>query len=330
MNTLRLSATALFLLSALAADSTVFSYGPAPPVANLQGELAGEPTSESVILQSRLTVPKRNADGDAPGTEGTACFEIADNPQLKNARRTPILQATAENDYIIKSKVRGLKPGTTYYYRVVIGPDLGWERMQVGAVRQFRTLVGDQPGPVSFAVVTGMNYARFMQGPADDGQGGVEGEDRRLGFPAFETIRKLKPDFFISTGDSVYYDIPLRGSAKTPDAMRRKWREVFLQPRAMELFSEVPTYWEKDDHDTRFDDCDVTGDRKPSLADGIRIFKEQVPVVDPAEPAPKTYRTHRVSNDLQIWLLEGRDYRSPNAMTDGPKKRSGGRNNWLG
>ncbi|MCE9555594.1 MAG: alkaline phosphatase D family protein, partial [Planctomycetes bacterium] len=153
-----------------------------------------------------------------------------------------------------------------------------------------------------------------------DGKGGVEGDDRRLGFPAFEAIRKLKPDFFISTGDSVYYDIPLGTRAMTPDAMRRKWREVLLQPRAKELFSTVPTYWEKDDHDTRYDDCDATGDRKPSLVEGIRVFNEQVPVVDPNEPAPKTYRTHRVSKDLQIWLPEGRDYRSPNAMPDGPEK----------
>jgi len=306
----------LITLSVADADA----YEPSPPIGHLQGEIAGEVTADSVILQSRLTGPKRDADGDAPGMAGTACFEIADNPELKDARRTPILKAIEENDFIVKTRVSGLKPATRYYYRLIIGLDLGREKSQAGPIRQFRTLPGSQPTAVSFAVVTGMNYARFMHGPADDGQGGVEGDDRRLGFPAFETIRALKPDFFISTGDSVYYDIPLRSSAKTADAMRRKWREVFLQPRAIELFSEVPTYWEKDDHDTRFDDCDATGDRKPSLAEGIRIFKEQVPVVDPADPAPKTYRTHRVSQDLQIWLLEGRDYRSPNNMPDGPEK----------
>ena len=40
----------------------------------------------------------------------------------------------------------------------------------------------------------------------------------------------------------------------------------------------------------------------------------------PAAPNPITYRTHRVNQDLQIWLTEGRDYRSPNAMPDGPDK----------
>ena len=33
-----------------------------------------------------------------------------------------------------------------------------------------------------------------------------------------------------------------------------------------------------------------------------------------------TYRTHRVSRDLQIWIVEGRDYRSPNRSPDGPDK----------
>lgn len=33
-----------------------------------------------------------------------------------------------------------------------------------------------------------------------------------------------------------------------------------------------------------------------------------------------TYRTHRVNRNLQIWISEGRDFRSPNDMKDGPDK----------
>jgi alkaline phosphatase/alkaline phosphatase D len=86
------------------------------------------------------------------------------------------------------------------------------------------------------------------------------------------------------------------------------------------LFSQVPTYWEKDDHDHRYNDSDTTGDQPPSNELGIQTFLEQVPVVDPEEPDPITYRTIRVNKLLQIWLTEGRDYRSPNAMDDGPEK----------
>ena len=50
------------------------------------------------------------------------------------------------------------------------------------------------------------------------------------------------------------------------------------------------------------------------------MFREQLPVTDPADSGAVTYRTHRLNKDLQIWLLEGRDYRSPNTMPDGPGK----------
>ena len=40
----------------------------------------------------------------------------------------------------------------------------------------------------------------------------------------------------------------------------------------------------------------------------------------PEDPDAVTYRTYRIGKLLQIWLLEGRDYRSPNSMPDGPQK----------
>ncbi len=64
---------------------------------------------------------------------------------------------------------------------------------------------------------------------------------------------------------------------------------------------------------------------------GIRNFKEQLPVTPPREPDAVTYRTHRMNEDLQIWLLEGRDYRSDNKMPDGPDKTLWGKEQlvWL-
>ena len=54
-------------------------------------------------------------------------------------------------------------------------------------------------------------------------------------------------------------------------------------------------------------------------------------MVDPAEKEAVTYRTHRISRELQIWLVEGRDYRSPNSMEDGPAKTLWGKEQlaWL-
>ena len=114
--------------------------------------------------------------------------------------------------------------------------------------------------------------------------------------------------------------MPFEGRADTALTMRRKWHEQLVQPRFIAFFAEVPTYWQKDDHDYRYNDTDNTSDATPLPSLGKRIFLEQVPVVDPTDPDPLTYRTHRVSQDLQIWLTEGRDYRSPNMMEAGPGK----------
>jgi alkaline phosphatase D len=118
----------------------------------------------------------------------------------------------------------------------------------------------------------------------------------------------------------VYYDHPVATRAKTQAELRKKWHEQYVQSRFVRLFSRVPTYWLKDDHDYRINDSDTTGDYEPSHALGIATFREQVPVVNPADPNAVTFRTHRVGRDLQLWFVEGRDYRSPNAMPDGPDK----------
>jgi alkaline phosphatase D len=51
-----------------------------------------------------------------------------------------------------------------------------------------------------------------------------------------------------------------------------------------------------------------------TFAEGQRIFLEQTPIEG------RTYRTFRWGKSLQIWLLEGRDFRSPNDAPDGPSK----------
>ena len=84
------------------------------------------------------------------------------------------------------------------------------------------------------------------------------------------------------------------------------------------LLAATPQYWMKDDHDTLSDDCWPGMDpdfMKPlTFEAGRKLFLEQAPVAEPL------YRTFRWGKGLQIWLLEGRDFRSPNTDPDGPQK----------
>ena len=283
-------------------------------VTNGQGEIAGEVTTNSVILQSRLTHDEGWVDGDLPGAPGVARFEVSTNQDFSGAISTEWLEAVAEHDFIVKASVDGLEPGTGYFYRLSYGPDR--DNLMTGPTRSFATHGGaDAATETSFTVVTGMNYHQFFHGPR-----AYTGPDKEMGYPGVASMLGLTPDFFIATGDNVYYDVPYEGRADTAPAMRKKWHEQLGKQRFIDFFAKVPTYWEKDDHDYRYNDTDNTSDLLPSPELGASIFEEQVPVVSPGDPRQVTYRTHRVSRDLQIWLVEGRDYRSPNMAEAGADK----------
>ena len=311
--------------------------------------MAGEVASSSAILQSRLTSTDPYQDPrweGIRGEDGWARFEIADNPGFDGSRMTPWLEAEPKTDFIVKAVVKELRPATKHYYRLHYGPDR--QTLRVSDAASFRTLAGASgEGAYRFAIVTGMNYSFFHYlGHPGRRTGPYSGPDKALGYPALASIAKLAPDFFVGTGDNVYYDHPgHRGRAQTQHEMRKKHHEQYSQPRFLELFSSVATYWMKDDHDHRFDDSDAINAVRirapkqqqyypktnihegesgsgfaPSHELGLRMFREQMPVVDPSEPEAVTYRTHRVSRDLQVWFVEGRDYRSPLDMPDGPEK----------
>ncbi len=297
-----------------------------------QGTMAGEVTDSSVLLQTRLTAAmKLNDQGGLPGTEGLVLFQWSRNKDFVDANDTPFQDATAEHDFIVRAQLNDLDSNTTYYYRAAFG--VSADNMVIGPTCSFRTLPGAKSfATVKFIVGSCMNYNKFMHGRAGNAGGPLTatGEDKRLGFPAFVAMREMTPDFFVGTGDIVYYDNKFRRS-ETVAELRRCWHEQFRFKRMIDFFQHVPTYWSKDDHDFRFNDSDNASDRLPLPITGIELFREQLPIATMGSRDAKTYRTHRVSKDLQIWLTEGRDYRSDNRMKDGPSKTMWGteQRQWL-
>ena len=309
--------------------------------------MAGEVGQTSAILQSRLTDsdPRQNPAWEGVrGIEGWARFEVSENEDFTRSFLTEWIEATPFTDFIVKKKVTRLRPGTRHYYRLHYGRTQDEQRTSDAAT--FRTHAGpDQPGKYSITVVTGMNYS-FFHYTGNASFPPYSGPDKDLGYPSLKSILDLQPDFFVGTGDNVYYDHPgHRGRAQTRHEMRKKHHEQYSQQRFLDLFQKTATYWMKDDHDHRFDDSDGVNAVRirlpkqvqyyprtnifegesgsgfaPSHELGIDVFKEQMPVVDPEERDPVTYRTHRVSRDLQIWFVEGRDYRDPLDMPDSPDK----------
>ena len=182
-------------------------------IEHLQGEMAGEVTSTSVILQSRLTAPFIEANGEVNGEPGVARFEVSTTPRFEASFFTDWLEAVSANDFIVKTAVRDLKSNQNYYYRLVWGPDVNNTR--TGETRSFKTHPGAAiESETRFVVVTGMHYGRFRE--HERGQQ----PDAELGYPALVSILNRNPDFFVGTGDNVYYDhMPLVTSV---EGMRKK------------------------------------------------------------------------------------------------------------
>lgn len=321
----RTSAILVLILSAILLSACKDSGKPGPPAHAGQGILVGEVTSTSALVQVRLTGTDQLVNRDLPGLQGVVEFAL-----VKSNTEPQIVAATAEHDFIARVKLDNLTPGTHYHCKTRIGADR--DHLRDGPSATFKTLPGaESSAPVRFVVVTGMNYAKFHGDQRiDKAEHLLEnntklpdpyaGPDKDLGYPALAAILKQKPDFFVGTGDNVYYDTPNDPQAKTLPELRQKWHEQFVQPRYRDLFAAVPTYWMVDDHDYRTDDCDNSGDYQPSPELGQRVMLEQLPYANMDEPNPLTYRSHRISKDLQIWLPEGRIHRSPNAMENGPNK----------
>ncbi len=303
-----------------------------------QGIMMGELTATSIHAQVRLTATEELVDRDLPGQAGVVEFTILKSAGLRLrqlldlavGQQTIVVEAKAEHDYIARAVFNDLEPYTDYLIRTRIGSSP--ETLKPGPVGRFTTHAGkSRPQLVSFVVVTGMNYAKFHGDQRIDRKIHLEhnntelpeayrGRDKHLGYPALESISRLRPHFFVGTGDNVYYDTPKDPRAETIEEMRQKWHEQFVQPRYRKLFSHVPTYWEVDDHDYRIDDGDNSGDHLPSVEMAVRMMYEQLPYAAMGDQKTKTYRTVRVSKDLQIWFVEGRIYRTDNAMEDGPAK----------
>lgn len=204
-----------------------------------------------------------------------------------------------EWDYTRQISLTGLAPGTAYELRVATRAHA--DSPEGAAIAgSFRTAPArNTAAPVTFTVTTGTAYPD---------------RDSPEGYKIYGEMLKLDPDFFVHTGDILYYD----NLAKTLPLARWHWQRMYSLPSNIAFHRQVASYFIKDDHDTWMNDCWPTRQTRFmgefTFAQGLADFPHQVPM------STKTYRTFRWGKDLQVWFVEGRDFRSPNDMPDGPEK----------
>ncbi|MDB4438323.1 alkaline phosphatase D family protein [bacterium] len=296
-----------------------------PAVHMANGIKIGEVTQTSAIVWTRLTrKAERNVDGkpfpknvnrerksqavedlaamegSVPGAAGEVRVGIRPSNGDATLQFTDWKSVAAEGDFICQFPLVYLQPGTAYSV-VAQGRSVGSNKPSCSVDGSFRTAPkAETPAQVRFTVVTGQDYPRR--------------DDPASGHKIYPLMQKLDPDFFVHTGDIEYYDKP-QPYADNIELARFKWNRLYAMPFQRDFHNRTASYFMKDDHDTLRNDCwpgqsygDLTWEQ------GLALFPEQVPM------GGKTYRTVRWGKDLQVWFVEGRDYRSPNKMPDGPEK----------
>ena len=237
-------------------------------------------------------------EGAVPGTTGRIRVSYKAQPanQWKHTNWQPV---DPKKDHTRQFKLTRLSPNTKYLVRIESQADNGGKGQTIDGGFQTAPLP-DRAEKVVFTVSTGQAYGD------QDAPGG--------GYKIYGQMLKLDPDFFVHTGDIIYYD----KLAKTLPLARWHWWRMYSLPTNVEFHRQVASYFIKDDHDTWRNDCwpamqnNFMGEF--TFKQGQAVFLEQVPM------GAETWRTYRWGKDLQIWLVEGRDFRSPNKMPDGPDK----------
>lgn len=251
-------------------------------------------------------------EGACPGMNGEVNMTYFPLKDPENKIETGWAQVDPGKNYTHQWRLENLLPDTKYVVEIHARKNGGSELTdQVNG--SFRTPPDSVTNKdLNFCIVTCHDYPRR--------------DDSINGHKIYRAMLQLFPDFFVHTGDVEYYDKP-GPFALTEQLMRFKWDRIFALPFQRNFYEQVTSYFMKDDHDVLRDDCypgmtygTVTWKR------GLEIFdKEEFPANDPA------YKTIRWGKDLQIWIMDGRTYRSKNTDPDGPGKTIWGKvqKEWL-
>jgi len=86
-----------------------------------QGEMAGEITNHSVVLQTRLTAIQHPVDGVVPGKKGIARLAFDRDSTFRHPGYTNWKVSDSLSDYILRWAIDTLHPGIRYFYRLEYG-----------------------------------------------------------------------------------------------------------------------------------------------------------------------------------------------------------------
>jgi alkaline phosphatase D len=278
------------------------------------GVMAGDVTVNSVVIWSR-------AD-----RASTMHVLVKGSGRERGDSAYQAVAVTAEHDYTGKIRITGLQPDREYTYTVWFGgsPSTLVSRAAV-ATGHFRTAPRrNDPESVTFAFggdVAGQNVCR----------------DAADGFPIFNTIvDKARPDFFVALGDMIYADssctpaglygnvqVEGPGPSATLNDFWAHWKYNREDAASQRLLARMPYYATWDDHEV-INDFGPLHDTRPTAPSlhlmplGLQATLDYNPILPARNTPNRLYRNVRWGKNLEMFILDTRQYRDANFEEDDP------------
>jgi len=280
-----------------------------------QGIAVGDVTSQSALLWLQTNRPMVVQVEWAPVAAWDVVSKMA--TAVAPVARSPLFTTGSESDFTLAVPLEGLTPATRYRLYVSVGTK-GREgtstEARVAARAEFTTL----PDANSHVPVT----------LAWSGDLGGQGRCRRgaAGYPIFDVMRAQQLDFFLFLGDTMYSDslCPSPPNEAGADFLATTLAEYRARHRyqrgaeALQRFLETtPVYVIWDDHEVR---NNFAGPSESQMPVGRQALREYWPIRVSSNDPQRLYRSVRAGADLEVFILDTRQYRSLNADRDGPAK----------
>ena len=247
------------------------------------------PADESTGL-SLATFPGDVTDTSAlfwlrAAPESRVAIQYAKDPYFVNYSSTELFTVDAEADNTAIIPADHLDPATRYYYRAAVA--------------------GKKPGTIGY----------FVTAPASDDPAKVTfcfSGDTRESYQPFmimNAVRAQQPDFFLHLGDTIYAD--KNGAAHRLEEFWAKYRNYREDLSTIYCFSETSVYVTWDDHEV----SDNYDPDDPLAPVGRRAFLDYWPIRRPANDPGRIYRSFRWGRDVELFILDTRQYRDPKRGT---------------
>jgi alkaline phosphatase D len=262
--------------------------------------------------------------------------QVSTSSRFRRARTVRGPMATSATDFTATARIRRLRPGTRYHYRVWFSRAGRRSRRANGTLRTPPS--SSQQRPVRFVA-------------SGDLGGSGHCRNAKSGYAAFSSLRGLAADFFLATGDMIYADhsCPAQGPAgsryvagnfpavtdatvswtdraRLREIYRRHWRYNRADPSFRAFLARTPIYSQWDDHEvindfgggwSYWNSANATRAGFPNLvAEGRAAFFNYGVVERSGAEPNRIYRAFRWGRDVALFLLDARSYRSRNDLPD--------------